>query len=70
MKLNELLLVVEDIQPKSQGWYIKQKRGNKSVYVAGPMSEDAAIKQVDNRGGTDRGFSKVFVSDHDTKVST
>jgi hypothetical protein len=67
--LNELLNIAEDIQPRSQGWYIKQKRANKSVFVGGPMSEDAAIKQVEQRGGSEKGFSKTFVSAYDAKAS-
>lgn len=60
----------EDLVPRSQGWYVKQTKADKtSVFVSGPMTEDSAIKQVAQRGGSEKGFYKTFISAEDVAAA-
>jgi hypothetical protein len=52
----------EELDPKTEGWYIKQTVNKVSKWLAGPMSEDMADKEVTRRGGADKYISKAFVS--------
>jgi hypothetical protein len=61
--MDKMAPMKEDIDPKTEGWYIKQQQGDKTwKIVAGPMDEDAADKVVAEKGGAQRGIAKAFVS--------
>lgn len=57
-------MVKEELVPKSEGWYIVQANpvAKTRKYLAGPMQEAQADKEVARRGGADKYISKSFIS--------